>query len=88
MGTRDTTGGIIVNLTHYVSTRNDLYIHLAGLAITQSSNQRATLNRVAKFLVDRDDKWLDSMVHIMTQTHGVIAFDMRDEVRRLRMPRA
>lgn len=88
MGTRDTTGGIIINLTHYVSTRNDLYVHLAGLAITQSSNQRATLNRVAKFLVDRDDKWLDSMVHIMTQTHGVIAFNMRAKVRGLRLLKA
>lgn len=88
MGTRDTTIAILFHLKGYVTSRDDQYINLAGSAITQSFNQRLTLNRVARFLVERDDIWLDSMVRAMTQTPGVIAFNMRAKVRNLRVARA
>ncbi len=88
MGARDTTYAVMTHLSRYVLTRDEHHLDLVGVALLMSSNQTITLSRVARFIANRPDIYLNSMVRALALTNGVVPFDMRRKVRWMRMQRA
>lgn len=82
------TRAVIHHLELYISTDDGHRLDLAGFVVTLSTNQRLTLNRVAQYLANKPDAYLDGMVRAMAMTNNIIPFNMRSKVRLIRSARA
>lgn len=78
----------IRHIEKYVNTRNEHYLHLAGVVLTMAPDQNLTLNRIAPILARKPDAHLDAMVRAMGMTNGIISFNMRFKVQVMRAVRA
>ena len=78
----------IKHIAKYVNTRNEHYLHLAGVVLTMAPDQSLTFNRIAHILARKPDAHLDAMVRAMDMTDGILAFRIRSKVQELRAVRA
>ena len=78
----------IKHIETYVNTRDEQYLHLAGVVLTMAPDQGVTLNRIARVLARKPDTHLDAMVRAMDMTDGILAFRIRSKVQELRAVRA
>ena len=78
----------IKHIAKYVNTRDERYLHLAGVVLTMAPDQGVTLNRIARVLARKPDAHLDAMVRAMDMTDGILAFPIRSKVQELRVVRA
>jgi hypothetical protein len=68
----------MMHLSQYVlmQPEDEKYLHQAGNAVLQSSNQTLTLGRIAQHIANRPDNYLIGMVRALALTDGVVPFDM------------
>ena len=78
----------IKHIAKYVNTRDEHYLHLAGVALTMAPDQSLTFNRIAPILARKPDAYLDAMVRAMRMTDGILEFPIRSKVQELRAVRA